>query len=448
MQSTWLKYLDRRIPRYTSYPTAVQFGPDIDAGCYRHWLATLPADAAVSIYIHVPFCAALCLYCGCHTTVVRHYAPVADYVDLLQQEIGMIGGLVGRRTVTHVHWGGGTPTMLSTDDFRRVMSTLRTSFVVASQAELAIELDPRVLTREYVTTLAAAGITRASLGVQDFDARVQRAVDRIQSFDQTARAVDWLRDARIASINVDLMYGLPYQTTATVAATARRTLVLAPDRIALFGYAHVPAMKRHQKLIPEQALPESLQRLAQSSAAAEIFVAAGYQRIGLDHFVGSGDPLIRCQRDGRLHRNFQGYTADQAPILLGVGTSAISSLPQGYAQNAAGTLSYRNAIIAGRLATARGRARTDEDKLRGAIIERLMCDLHVDIGETCEAYGAPVSDFAAELGRLDELAQDGMIMRSGSTITIAEPARPLIRTVCAIFDPYLAESETRFSRAS
>src|SRR5579871_4172646 len=448
MQSPWLKYLDRRIPRYTSYPTAVQFGPDIDAGCYQRWLATLPADAAVSIYIHVPFCTALCLYCGCHTTVVRRYAPVANYVDLLQREIGAIGSVVGRRTVTQVHWGGGTPTVLSTDDFMRVMSALRTSFAIAPGAELAIEIDPRVLTREYVATLAAAGITRASLGVQEFNERVQQAVLRIQSFDQTARAADWLRDVGIANINIDLMYGLPYQTATTVAATARRAMALAPDRIALFGYAHVPAMKRHQKLIPEQALPDSLQRAAQNSAAAGIFVEAGYQRIGLDHFARSDDVLVARQRECRLHRNFQGYTADETPILLGFGTSAISSLPQGYAQNAASVITYRNALAADRLATARGRARTNEDRLRGFIIERLMCDLHVDLGKACQAHGAPLNHFAAELGKIDELANDGIVIRSGECVTIPEHARPLVRTVCAIFDAYLADDEARFSRAS
>ena len=448
MQSTWLKYLDRRVPRYTSYPTAVQFGTEVTTHTYKDWLATLPPDGGVSIYIHVPFCSALCFYCGCHTTVVRRYAPVAAYVDLLQREIGMIASIVGRRHVTHVHWGGGTPTILSADDFMGVMWALQSCFAVAPGAELAIEIDPRVLTREYVATLAAAGITRASLGVQEFNERVQQAVHRIQSFDQTARAADWLRDVGVAKINVDLMYGLPYQTATTVAATALRTLALAPDRIALFGYAHVPAMKRHQKLIPEPALADSLQRVTQSNAAAEVFVEAGYRRIGLDHFARSDDVLVARQRECRLHRNFQGYTADEAPILLGIGASAISSLPQGYAQNAASMITYRNALLSSRLGTVRGCARTDEDRLRGFIIERLMCDLHVDLGKACQAHGAPVNHFAAELGKIDELANDGIVIRSGECVTIPEPARPLVRTVCAIFDAYLADDEARFSRAS
>ena len=306
-----LKYLDRRIPRYTSYPTAAQFGPGIDAGSYERWLAALPVTAPVSVYVHVPFCAELCLYCGCHTTVARRYAPVEAYVELLTREIALVGGIVGGRPAIHLHWGGGTPTILAPDDFRKVMTALRTCFVFDSTAELAIEIDPRTLTRDYVDVLAEAGITRASLGVQDFNARVQTAVNRVQSFEQTARVADWLRAAGIGSINLDLMYGLPYQSVATVEATVRRALALDADRIVLFGYAHVPWMKRHQRLIPEPALPDSSERFAQSRAAADVLIAAGYEPIGLDHFAKSGDLLAQRQREGRLRRNFQGYTSDE-----------------------------------------------------------------------------------------------------------------------------------------
>ncbi|MGD0026390.1 MAG: oxygen-independent coproporphyrinogen III oxidase, partial [Xanthobacteraceae bacterium] len=305
MQSNLLKYLDRRIPRYTSYPTAVQFGSAVDARSYEGWLAALPADAPVSIYIHVPFCAELCLYCGCHTTVARGYAPVAAYVDLLERELALIGRIAGRHKASQLHWGGGTPTMLVPEDFMRIMAAVQANFTVMPQAELAIEIDPRTLTREHVAALAAAGITRASLGVQDFDVRVQQAVRRVQSFDETARVAEWLREAGITRINLDLMYGLPYQTVSTVATTVQRALALEADRIALFGYAHVPWMKRHQQLIPEQALPGTSERFAQSRAAAEVLTGAGYQPIGLDHFAKNSDLLARSQRDGRLHRNFQ-----------------------------------------------------------------------------------------------------------------------------------------------
>ncbi len=448
MRPNDLKYLNQRIPRYTSYPTAVQFGPDVDARSYENWLAVLPPGEAVSIYIHVPFCAELCLYCGCHTTVARRYAPVASYVELLEHELGLVGRLAGRRQVRELHWGGGTPTMLTPGDFLRLMAAVRDNFSIEPATELAIEIDPRTLTRGHVAALAAAGITRASLGVQDFEVGVQRAVRREQSFEQTERAEDWLRAAGIASINLDLMYGLPHQTVASVAATAARALALDPDRIALFGYAHVPWMKRHQRLIPEDALPGTSERYAQSRAAADALTGAGYRPIGLDHFAKSDDLLAIRQREGRLRRNFQGYTTDEAPVLLGFGTSAISALPDGYAQNASATTAYRDTIKAGRLATVRGRALSDEDRLRRDIIERLMCDLRVDLDRICAAHGRSADDLAVELFQLDELARDGLVERTGGTITVPESKRSFIRTVCAEFDAYLSNDAMRYSRAS
>ncbi len=443
-----LKHLDRRIPRYTSYPTAAQFGPDVDAGTYQRWLETLPATTPVSVYVHVPFCAELCLYCGCHTTVARRYAPVEGYVELLTREIALVGGILGSRPARHLHWGGGTPTILSPDDFRKVMTALRACFAFDPAAELAIEIDPRTLTREYVDVLAEAGITRASLGVQDFDARVQTAVNRVQSFERTARVADWLRAAGIGSINLDLMYGLPYQSVASVEATVRRALALEADRIVLFGYAHVPWMKRHQRLIPEQALPDSDARFAQNQAAAAVLIAAGYEPVGLDHFARRGDVLAQRQRDGRLRRNFQGYTSDESPTLMGFGASAIGTMPDGYVQNATNAVAYRAVIEAGRLATARGYALTAEDRLRRGIIERLMCDLHVDLAEHCAAHGSTADRFAAELSALDALANDGLVERAGYTIDIPERARPFVRTVCAVFDAYITNNDQRFSRAS
>lgn|SRR5271169_260578 len=448
MRPNLLKYLDQRVPRYTSYPTAVQFGSDVSARSYESWLAVLPPDEPVSIYIHVPFCAELCLYCGCHTTVVRRYAPILSYVELLERELDLVGGLTGRRKVNQLHWGGGTPTMLMPHDFMRVMTAVRKNFSVARQAELSIEIDPRTLTRGHVAALREAGIARASLGVQDFDAGVQQAVRREQSFEQTARAADWLRSGGVKSINLDLMYGLPYQTVASVTATAHRALLLDPERIALFGYAHVPWMKRHQKLIPEQALPATGERYAQSRAVAEMLTAAGYRPIGLDHFARGDDLLAIRQREGRLRRNFQGYTTDESSILLGFGVSAIGALPDGYVQNAAAMTAYREAINGGHLATARGRALTAEDRLRRDIIERLMCDLHMDLDRICEAHGRTADDLAPELFQLDELARDRVVQRAGGKIIVPESKRSFIRTVCAQFDAYLSNDAMRYSRAS
>jgi oxygen-independent coproporphyrinogen-3 oxidase len=443
-----LQFSERRIPRYTSYPTAVQFVGEVDGSTYAEWLAALPADLPVSVYLHVPFCAKLCLYCGCHTTVVRKYTPVAAYTDLLEREIALVGRhLGGRHRVVHVHWGGGTPTMLLPRDFTRLMDALRRTFSVARDCDIAIEIDPRTLTSDAVFALRDGGVTRASLGVQDFDPRVQEAVGRVQSFEQTARAVDWLRKAGIATINLDLMYGLPYQTVETVDATVRRSLALDADRIALFGYAHVPWMKRHQSLLPEEALPGTLERLAQSRAAAAVLKQAGFQLIGLDHFARPGDLLARRQREKRLHRNFQGYTDDEAAVLIGIGTSAIGLMPQGYVQNASGTVAYRDAVKGGRLATVRGRALTEDDRLRRDIIEQLMCNLEVDLAETAAAWNRSLDEFATELSQIDALATRGLVHRSDGTITVAEDARPFVRTICAVFDAYLSDQETRHSRA-
>lgn len=448
MQAHLLKYLEQRIPRYTSYPTAAEFNASVEAQTYRRWLAAMPAGAPVSIYLHVPFCAELCLFCGCNTTVVRSHSAVTAYAELLRAEIAMVGALLDRPKATQIHWGGGSPTMVQPRDFMQIMATLRTHFAVAADAEIAIEIDPRTMTRDHVAAIKDAGVTRASLGVQDFEERVQQAIHRRQSFEQTARVVDWLRDAGIASINLDLMYGLPHQTVATVEATVSGTLALKPDRLALFGYAHVPWLKRHQKLLPEDALPGSAERFAQSVAAADALVSAGYQRIGLDHFALRDDLLARRQREGRLHRGFQGYTTDETSTLIGFGTSAIGALPDGYVQNAATTAAFRDAISNGRLATVRGRALTGEDRLRRNVIERLMCDLRADLAAICASHGRGTIDLAAELWQLDELKRDGLVRRCGDKIEVPESARPFVRSVCAVFDAYLAESETRFSRAS
>jgi len=448
MQPNLLKYLERRVPRYTSYPTAVQFGPEVSAASYTDWLADLPAQASLSLYVHVPFCAELCFYCGCNTTVVRRYEPVASYVTLLEHEIAMVGAIAGSRGVGNMHWGGGTPTMLAVPDFTKVMEALRAQFNFAPDAELAIEIDPRTVTRGYAVALAQLGITRASLGVQDFDEHVQRSVGRIQSAEQTARVVEWFREAGVSGINLDLMYGLPFQTEATLRQTIERALELDADRIALFGYAHVPWMKKHQQLIPEYALPGTPERFAQSRLAAEMLIGAGYEPVGLDHFAKSTDLLARRQREERLHRNFQGYTTDESEVLLGFGTSAIGSLPQGYVQNAATTVAYREAISAGRLATVRGRALSHEDRIRRDIITSLMCNLHVDLAEICAAHDTSVDRFAVELSNLDGFVSDGLLEIVGTEISLPEQARPFVRTVCAAFDQYLKNDETRFSRAS
>lgn len=439
---------DRRVPRYTSYPTAPHFTAAVGAEEYAAWLGAVPPGDRLSLYIHVPFCAELCLYCGCHTTVVRRYAPVAAYADLLRSEMALVAGLLpGRHALSHLHWGGGTPTILSADDLTRLGEAITAHFDFAADAEIAIEIDPRTFKPEQAAALAGMGVNRASLGVQDFDPVVQRVINRVQSFEQTLQVADWLRAAGIAALNLDLMYGLPHQTVDSVIRSVEMALRLAPQRVALFGYAHVPWMKRHQALLPEASLPKPLDRFAQMRAAAEAIRSAGYVAIGLDHFALPTDSLAEAQRTGRLRRNFQGYTTDDSATLIGLGTSAIGRLRQGFVQNAPATVAYRQALSAGRLATVRGVALAATDRLRADVIERLMCDLAVDLTHVAQEHARSETEFDAELSRLDEMARDGLVARDGYRISVPEEARPLIRNICAVFDQHLAPDGVRHSQA-
>nr|WP_314442445.1 oxygen-independent coproporphyrinogen III oxidase [uncultured Sphingomonas sp.] len=433
------RYGERNVPRYTSYPTAPHFAPAADDHAYRDWLADLPSGEPLSLYVHVPFCRAMCWYCGCHTSVTRREAPVSRYVAALAQEIAMVAALVGPgHRAGHLHFGGGTPTLVRPDEFTALMRQLRARFAFASDTEVAIEIDPRTLAPDMAVALGEGGVTRASIGVQSFDAQVQRAINRLQSFEVTREAVERLRNAGIASFNFDLLYGLPFQTVANCVETVDLALLLRPDRLSLFGYAHVPSFKQHQRKIDAADLPGAAERLAQFEAMAERLQQAGYLRIGLDHFALPSDSMAWAAAAGTLHRNFQGYTTDGCATLIGFGASSIGRLPQGFVQNAATTPNYERRIAAGSLATVRQCALSPEDRRRGALIERLMCDYRVDL------TGA--SDLADE-SRLAPLIADGLIRRTGEVIELLPEARPLVRTVAAAFDAYLEEGAGRHARA-
>ncbi len=441
MNPELLARYDRPVPRYTSYPTAPHFHAGIGPDDYRSWLARLPDGAPLSLYLHVPFCHALCWYCGCHTTVARRYQPVAEYLDLLLAEVDLVSTVLGsRRPVSHVHFGGGTPTIFAPDDLRTLGERLRARFEIGSDAEFAVEIDPRRLTRETVDALVAIGVNRASLGVQDVNPEVQAVINRLQPFAVVEAAVDRLREAGIANVNFDLMYGLPRQTVDRVLQSVDAAVRLRPARVALFGYAHVPWMKRHQRLIDQSALPGTSERAAQSEAAADRLAHAGYVAIGVDHFALPDDSLALALRQGRLRRNFQGYTTDAASALLGFGASAIGRLPQGYVQNAVPVPAYRDAIRAGRLATERGIALTDEDRARWSVIERLMCDLAVDLDGSA-------GRFATEVAALEPFVADGMVQVETGSIRIRPEGRALARSVCAVFDAYFKQGAARHSRA-
>jgi oxygen-independent coproporphyrinogen-3 oxidase len=439
---------DGRVPRYTSYPTAVQFTPAVDAAIYRGWLAQLPPAEAVSLYVHVPFCARLCWYCGCNTRAVNRQDPVSRYVDDLITELGLIeAALPAKLRARALHLGGGTPNMLSRDDLARLFAALRRVFQLSPGLEVVAELDPAVLTREWVTAAAHHGLSRASLGVQDLSPRVQAAVNRIEPFEVVRQAVGWLREAGVLSVNLDLMYGLPTQTTADVLATLRQVLTLRPERLALFGYAHVPWMKSHQQLIRDADLPGPVERLDQSEAAADYLTGEGYVRIGLDHYALPTDPMAIALAAGQLHRNFQGYTTDAAKTLIGIGASAIGRTPQGFVQNQTAELSWRKALEAGDLPIARGVALTDEDRFRGEIIERLMCDLTVDLAAVCGAHGRSMAGLAASLSALGPFLATGLADLDGDRLTVTEAGRPVLRSVCAAFDRHLDQAAGRHARA-
>jgi oxygen-independent coproporphyrinogen-3 oxidase len=431
-----------RVPRYTSYPTAPHFHAGVTGEIFRGWLAALPQSMGLSLYLHVPFCDTLCWFCGCHTKIVNHYSPLASYLDLLLKEIETVATIIGPgHPVTHIHWGGGSPTMLSPGDVKTLAGALETHFEIAPGAEFAIEIDPRGLADEMIAALAEAGVNRASIGVQDCDETVQRAINRIQPYEVTLSAVERLRAAGIGALNIDLIYGLPHQTQANVARTIDLSLTLTPQRFAVFGYAHVPHFKKHMQLIDEKVLPGAEERLAQFELAHAKLCASGYTAIGLDHFARPEDSLALAQKAGRLARNFQGYTTDDAPALIGLGASSISALPQGYAQNKAEVPEYRKAILAGELAVARGFALSDDDRLRRAIIERLMCDLEVDLDAAGAPFGKSAADFAPELAALAPYTEQSIVCIEGARLAVPPESRAAVRLVAAAFDSYLGKSQ-------
>ena len=439
---------DVRLPRYTSYPTAPHFHAGVDAGTCRGWLGELDPALPLSLYLHVPFCRRLCWYCGCHMKVARTEGPLAAYVDALMAEIETVAdALPGRFAVSHLHWGGGTPTILPPDLMRAVDAVLRRRFALAGDAEIAVEADPRGLNGERLATLAAMGVNRVSLGLQDLDPGVQSAIGREQPYELVERVVRQLRAAGIAALSFDLMYGLPRQTTASLLATVESALSLSPSRVSLFGYAHVPWLKRHQRILEREPLPAAAARLAMAEAAAGRLEQGGYVRIGLDHFAHPADAMAVAKREGRLRRNFQGYTTDTAETLIGFGASAIGALPQGYVQNVTDIDLYRTSVERQGLAVARGLALDDEDRARREAIMRVMCDLTVDAGAVALRHGLAEDAFDAALEGAAGLLADGLVRLDGRTLGVTGAGRPFVRAAAALFDSRLDPSSERHARA-
>lgn len=443
-----LTYAERNLPRYTSYPTALAFVPGEGDEAATDWLAATRAEDIISAYVHVPFCRRLCWYCGCHTTVAPEYDRIGAFHEKLMAEIDLVADALGPHAgAAHLHFGGGSPNALSPEHFISLTEKLVRRLRVRADAEIAVELDPALLSPAFVDALGAAGVTRASLGVQTFDPDVQAAVNRVQPFDVVADAVERLRAAGIKAVNFDLMYGLPLQTPENVRSSVEMALSLNPDRVAVFGYAHVPWMKKHQVVIRDADLADTVGRWAQADAADEALNAGGYVRIGLDHYARPRDPLARAAAEGRLRRNFQGYTDDPAPVLVPVGPSSIGHFREGFVQNAIATDVWSDAIAQGRLPLARKLPVRSEDRLRAAVIERLMCDLEVDVAAICTANSYPADHLDACIAKARELEADGLCTVAGRRLTVPQEARRLVRVAAACFDERLPQTQARHSKA-
>lgn len=435
-------------PRYTSYPTAPHFHSGVGRAEYMRWLEAIDASQSLSLYVHIPYCDTLCWFCGCNTKYTRKYRPVADYLPVLKKEIGRVSKHVTASAgVQTIHWGGGSPTILNPEDTLDLAAHIRSQFDVLSSAGFSIEIDPRGMGHEKIGALANAGVTRASIGVQDFDAGVQMTINRRQSFEETRDVILELRRVGIEKINIDLIYGLPGQTLSSVAATVDQVLALMPDRIALFGYAHVPWMKTHQRMLDDAALPDALARFEQSHLMADLLCVGGYERIGMDHFALPDDPLNQARRAGRLRRNFQGYTDDPADVLLGFGASAIGKLQEGYVHNATPTAEYKKLIADHGIAVVNGYALKPDDELRAYVIERLICDFAFSCRSVRGEFGAAANEIIAIASTVARDDKDGLVDWDDDTFRITDKGQPFVRSICAQFDGFLERGNARHSMA-
>jgi oxygen-independent coproporphyrinogen-3 oxidase len=454
-----IRRYDRPGPRYTSYPTALQFSPSFGP---EEFLAAARASNAgapprpLSIYVHVPFCANPCFYCGCTKVITRDRRQGERYLAQLGREIDLVGAAFSRRRpVDQLHLGGGTPTFLSTDQIAELLGMLARRFSLSRDGarEFSIEVDPRTVDAAAVAQLAVLGFNRVSLGIQDFDPRVQAAVNRVQSAEHTLGLIRAARAAGIRSVSVDLIYGLPMQTAESFARTLDVVAAASPDRVAVYSYAHLPHLFKPQKQIRSPDLPSPAEKLALLGLTVERLSAAGYVYVGMDHFARPDDELVKAQRAGSLHRNFQGYSTQADCDLVGLGVSSISKIGDTYAQNAKTLGRYYAAIDAVRPATERGIRLTAEDALRRDVIQALMCGCRVDF-ETLETrYGIQFeSHFAAELAALAPLFADELVARGDRTLQVTRRGRFLLRNIAMAFDPWLgatasASAPPRYSRA-
>jgi len=427
---------DARVPRYTSYPTAPHFGSAVGPADFMHWVDEIPANAEISLYLHVPFCRRLCWFCACRTQGTSSDVPVRAYVETLKQELALLKArLAPGVKLSRLHFGGGTPTFIPADLMRELAQTIFDIAPMAENGEFSVEIDPNEIDADRLDALADSGMNRASIGVQDFDPLIQQAIGREQSYELTKRVVDMIRERGVCSLNADILYGLPHQNKGRIADSVQKLLTLSPDRVALYGYAHVPWMSRRQQMIPADSLPNAQERLGLFEVAQQLFAWDGYEGIGIDHFARPDDGLAVAQKAGRLRRNFQGYTDDTALALIGLGASSISRFPQGFAQNVSGTAEYKKAIRAGNFPTHRGHVFGGEDLLRARIIEALMCDFQVLRAELLAHFEVTPERVSALFQHAKD-SFDEMLVLNTDGLYIPERARPLTRMIARTFDAY------------
>jgi oxygen-independent coproporphyrinogen III oxidase len=443
---------DRPGPRYTSYPTAPEWTDAFKAPQYEGHLARADREPGpLSIYVHLPFCREMCRFCGCNVIATHDRTRADGYLDVLEKEVALVAQrLPERRAVSQLHWGGGTPTFLDDKQLVRCHEILARHFTFTDDVEKAVEIDPAITTKSQIETLAKLGFNRISMGVQDFDARVQEVVGRIQGEKETAELVQAARDFGFKGVNLDLIYGLPYQSPETWKKTLERILAIHPDRMAVFGFAYVPWSKPHQRLLPQEALPKTEQRVELFLGAVEAFTKAGYRLIGLDHFALESDELAVAQTGGYLYRNFQGYTVRPADDTVAFGMSSISDIGGAYAQNAHKLKDWGEMVEAGIVPIDRGASMSQDDVMRRFAINRVMCLLRLDLGEIATKFG-PVGRAALEAdlaGGVQELVGDGLVTFDGNVLAVTPLGQLLVRNVAMLFDAYLkkADGKKQFSR--
>lgn len=437
-----LRRLSRPGPRYTSYPTAPEWTEAIGTAERIQHLQRAEAEgehAPLSVYFHLPFCRAMCTYCGCNVVIARRQERADLYIDYLIREMDLVvQHLVKRRTISQLHWGGGTPTFLNERQLLRLWQAITQRFTILSEAEVALEIDPVVTSREQLALLRGLGFNRISMGVQDFTPEVQQYIGRLQSVEQTRSLYEYCRFLGFKGINFDLIYGLPKQREETFAQTLATVIEMKPDRVAVFGYAHVPWMRPQQRQFAETLIPQAPQRFRLFALAHRYFLEAGYLQIGLDHFARPEDELAQARLARRLHRNFQGYTVQPASDILAYGITGISDVQRCYSQNVKTLARYYRGLDQGILPVERGWILSAEDHLRRQIINSIMCNFYVDLQQICVPYDLDAkSVFASELQQLGELEDLGLLQRKGLALELTPLGRILVRNVAMIFDTYL-----------